>query len=105
MANPPVDRPPEADPPVNRITDTCKNITLPQTSFAGGNKSLIADVLNLSELAHILHLCCFSNMLCLVDALDGCDEDVQNTLLQNIGSQSMDNVHGTWNCEKNLVTY
>ena len=26
-------------PPVNRITDTCKNITLPQTSFAGGNKS------------------------------------------------------------------
>ena len=24
-------------PPVNRITDTCKNITLPQTSFAGGN--------------------------------------------------------------------
>ena len=22
--------------PVNRITDTCKNITLPQTSFAGG---------------------------------------------------------------------
>ena len=25
-------------PPVNRITDTCKNITLPQTSFAGGKK-------------------------------------------------------------------
>ena len=24
--------------PVNRITDTCKNITLPQTSFTGGNK-------------------------------------------------------------------
>ena len=23
--------------PVNRITDKCKNITLPQTSFAGGN--------------------------------------------------------------------
>ena len=23
-------------PPVNRITDRCKNITLPQTSFAGG---------------------------------------------------------------------
>ena len=30
--------PPGADPPppVNRITDACKNITLPQTSFAGG---------------------------------------------------------------------
>ena len=27
----------QAHPPVNRITDTCKNITLPQTSFAGGN--------------------------------------------------------------------
>ena len=27
----------EADPPVNRMTDRCKNITLPQTSFAGGN--------------------------------------------------------------------
>ena len=26
-------------PPVNRITDKCKNITLPQTSFAGGNYS------------------------------------------------------------------
>ena len=25
-------------PPVNRMTDRCKNITLPQTSFAGGNK-------------------------------------------------------------------
>ena len=24
-------------PPVNRTTDKCKNITLPQTSFAGGN--------------------------------------------------------------------
>ena len=24
--------------PMNRITDRCKNITLPQTSFAGGNK-------------------------------------------------------------------
>ena len=26
-----------AHPPVDRMTDTCKNITLPQTSFAGGN--------------------------------------------------------------------
>ena len=25
-------------PPVNRMTNKCKNITLPQTSFAGGNK-------------------------------------------------------------------
>ena len=25
-------------PPVNRMTDRCKNITLPQTSFAGGKK-------------------------------------------------------------------
>ena len=24
-------------PPVNRMSDRCKNITLPQTSFAGGN--------------------------------------------------------------------
>ena len=24
-------------PPVNSMTDRCKNITLPQTSFAGGN--------------------------------------------------------------------
>ena len=29
---------PEADaPPVNRMTDTCKNITSPQTSFASSN--------------------------------------------------------------------
>ena len=26
-----------ADPPVNRMTEACENITLPQTSFAGGN--------------------------------------------------------------------
>ena len=25
-------------PPVNIMTDRCKSITLPQTSFAGGNK-------------------------------------------------------------------
>ena len=25
-------------PPVNRMTDRCKNITFPQTSFAGGNE-------------------------------------------------------------------
>ena len=25
-------------PSMDRMTDTCKNITLPQTSFAGGNK-------------------------------------------------------------------
>ena len=29
----------EVDPPMNRMTNRCKNITLPQTSFAGGNKS------------------------------------------------------------------
>ena len=28
-------------PPVNRMTDRCKNITLPQTSFADGNNSNI----------------------------------------------------------------
>ena len=26
----------EAEPPVNRMTDRCKNITLPQTTFTGG---------------------------------------------------------------------
>ena len=30
-------------PPVNRMTDACENITLPQTSFAGGNKHKCAD--------------------------------------------------------------
>ena len=33
---PPPDQAPAPHPPVNRITDTCKNITLPQTSYAGG---------------------------------------------------------------------
>ena len=28
-------------PPVHRMTDACKNITLPQTSFAGGKKQFI----------------------------------------------------------------
>ena len=30
----------EANPTVNRMTHRCKNITFPQTSFAGGNESL-----------------------------------------------------------------
>ena len=30
-----------ADPPVNRMTDACENITLPQMSFAGGNNQNI----------------------------------------------------------------
>ena len=30
--------------PVNRMTDACENITLPQTSFAGGNKRDNADL-------------------------------------------------------------
>ena len=29
---------PRMPPPVNRMINRCKNITLPQTSFAGGNK-------------------------------------------------------------------
>ena len=29
----------EANPPVDRMTDACKNITLPQTSFACGKNS------------------------------------------------------------------
>ena len=31
--------PAQVSSPVNRMTDRCKNITLPQTSFAGGNKN------------------------------------------------------------------
>ena len=30
--------------PVNRMTDRCKNITLPQTSFADGNKVIIFQI-------------------------------------------------------------
>ena len=29
----------DSTPPVNRMTSRCKNITLPQTSFAGSNKN------------------------------------------------------------------
>ena len=36
---PPLDAdPPDADPLVNRMAHRCKNITLPQTSFAGSKK-------------------------------------------------------------------
>ena len=31
----------EANPPLDRMTDTCKNITLPQISFAGGNNDCL----------------------------------------------------------------
>ena len=33
----PPEQPRTPPPPVNRMTNWCKNITLPQTSFAGGN--------------------------------------------------------------------
>ena len=36
--------PPPTPPPVNRITDRCKNITLPQTSFAGGKNVNVANL-------------------------------------------------------------
>ena len=31
---------PHTPPPVNRITDRCKNITFAQTTFAGGNNDI-----------------------------------------------------------------
>ena len=30
----------KGDPPMNRMTDRCKNIALPQTSFVGNNKGV-----------------------------------------------------------------
>ena len=52
--------PPDADPPgpvtceacweantlVNRMTDACENITLPQTSLAGGNKWIVCTLVH-----------------------------------------------------------
>ena len=35
-------------PPVNRMTNRCKNITLPQTSFAGGDKYITLSVIPLA---------------------------------------------------------
>ena len=32
-------------PPVNRITDKCKNITLPQTSFAGRKNTGLLEII------------------------------------------------------------
>ena len=34
--------PDQVPPPVNRMTDACKLITLPQTSFAGGKNCVLA---------------------------------------------------------------
>ena len=39
---------PDADTPMNRMTDRCKNITLPQTALAGGNKELLSMITYLS---------------------------------------------------------
>ena len=44
MQTPWMQTPPGCTPPplrVNRMTDRCRNITLPQTSFAGGNNKTI----------------------------------------------------------------
>ena len=42
------------NPPVNRMTDRCKNITLPQTSFAGGNNHI--EILDPRVLLHELQI-------------------------------------------------
>ena len=39
--------------PLNRMTDRCKNITLPQTSFAGGNKNAFQYDVNRPLVDHI----------------------------------------------------
>ena len=53
-------------PPVNRMTDRCKNITLPQTSFAGGNNITISYYIERSvtkakqyQMSSLLHCECF----------------------------------------------
>ena len=38
---------PRTPPPVNGMTNRCKNITLPQTSFAGGNNMIVVLVLHI----------------------------------------------------------
>ena len=42
--------PPWQTPLFNRMTDACENITLPQTSFAGGNKVVWALINNDQEM-------------------------------------------------------
>ena len=51
--------PAQVPPPVNRMTDRCKNITLPQTSFAGGNKPGLglADCFN-----YIMRMVCINSL-------------------------------------------
>ena len=39
---------PRVPPPMNRMTNRCKNITLPQTSFAGGDKYITLSVIPLA---------------------------------------------------------
>ena len=46
-------------PPVNRMTDACENITLPQTSFAGGkNKKILV----LKPTATIFPICNYNGL-------------------------------------------
>ena len=45
-------------PPVNRMTNRCKNITLPQTSFADGNNNIYVVLMVLVSIhTHRLRLC------------------------------------------------
>ena len=46
-----------ACPPVNRMTDACKKITLPQTSFAGGKNLRIRNKLPHFNSQHARRLC------------------------------------------------
>ena len=49
---------PGTPPPVNRMTNRCKNISLPQTSFAGGNNRLLKSGINVQVSAESLPIAC-----------------------------------------------
>ena len=47
-------------PPMNRMTDRCKNITLPQTSFEGGNNKLTLRAYYTHFKRHVCDQCDYS---------------------------------------------
>ena len=51
----------QACPPLDRMTDACENITLPQNSFAGGNEQNFLDYLMCGHLNVLIKI--FQNLL------------------------------------------
>ena len=90
-------------PPVNRMTDACENITLPQTSFTGGNyvSKLVVSNWNLGVLQHCPTNCLFK--LSKYQCMETPHHLLMGHGMSNINQKPKGRVD--WNIEPNIYNF